>query len=157
LASSLEDKEPWNQLQSLKALTFQTGTLHQAQIDQLRLWGRVSFPYVPKEGYECHIDIDNQEVNYVLKGGKLFKKYHSWFTKQADRHDFKWLVNVIALLDHSIHELLGDEWRTLITHNGKVEYEGQRLKTREQIEYDREQYRKEQNERYRKDRDRKDR
>lgn len=144
MASSLEEKDPWGQLQALKAMTHDTGVIHQAQIDQLRLWGRVAFQLVPKEGFEMQVDPEGQEVHYVLKGGKLFQK-KSWFTLRVNKCDFQWLVGVIAALDSSVHDLMGEDWRVLITHNGKLEYEGARVKTREQMKYEREQYRKERN------------
>ena len=144
MASSLEDKGIWSQLQALKALYFETDTIHEAQIEQLKMWGRLIFQFVPKEGYECVIDMDNRDVKYVLKGGKLFEK-KSWFRFKKNTCDFKWLVNAIAVLDQGIHDLLGDDWRLLIEHNGKLEYEGVRPKTREQMTYEREQYRKQRN------------
>lgn len=121
--SSLESKDPWGQLMQLKAITFQTGVMHQAQIDQLRLWGRVAFQYVPRENFACHISSSDRTVSYVLTGGKLYDK-----SRGAD-HNFKWLVNVIAGLDRSIHDLLGEEWQLLINFKGKNEYTGQRLST----------------------------
>jgi|SRR6185312_3143721 len=144
MASSLEEKDPWEQLQGLKALTFETGSVHQAQVDQIRLWGRVAFQFIPKDGYEVKIDTENQEVHYVLKGGKLFEKWN-WFRTQSNRRDFQWLVGIIAGLDRSIHSLLGDDWRMTVTHNGNLEYDGPRLKTREQMKYERDEYRKQRN------------
>lgn len=144
MASNLEEKGIWEQLKALKALYSQTDILHEAQVEQVKLWGRLVFQYVSKEGYECNIDIDNQKVKYVLKGGKLFEK-KSWFRLRKNVCDFKWLVSAIAALDEAIHELLGDTWRLIIEHNGKIEYEGVRLKTSEQMKYEREQYRKQRN------------
>jgi hypothetical protein len=145
LASSLENKgNAWEQLQALKVLTFETGVVHQAQLDQLRLWGRVAFQFVPKEGFECQVDTDHQDVHYVLNGGKLFKE-PSWFSFKKKEFDFDWLVGIIAGLDRSIHDLLGPEWRLLVTHNGKLEYEGGREKTIEEMKHERREYQKERN------------
>jgi len=122
--ANLEEKDPWSQLMALKALTFQTGVMHQAQIDQLRLWGRVAFQFIPREGFECHISSADHSVCYVLKDGELYDK------KKGATHNFKWLVKIIAGLDRSIHDLLGEEWQLKIKHNGRLEYTGPRLTTR---------------------------
>lgn len=145
MASSIVDdkKTPIRlQLEALKAASIETGILHQAQIDQLRMWGLVAFQFVPIEGVECQVDQEGHDVHYVLKGGRLFRK---WNFFHKEKCDFNWLVGVIAALDGSVKDLLGPHWRLLITHNGKLEYEGPREKTPEQMKHERDEYRRERN------------
>lgn len=142
MASSLVDDNTLKQIRDLRTLTIETGVVTEVQADHLRLWGRVAFQFVPKEGMQCHIDQENYEVHYKLKGGRLFRK---WNFFHKDKCDFNWLVGVIAALDGSVHDLLGPHWRLLITHNDKLEYEGQREKSLEMIKHEREQYRQRRN------------
>lgn len=125
MASSLdnEGQESRKQLLQLKGLTRMTGTLHDAQLSHLRMWGLVVFQLVPKEKMAVYVSTERKQVRYVLDGGKLYQK--------RGELNFNWLVQAIAKLDSAVHDLLGDEWQTIIEHNGKVEYLGPRIAEKE--------------------------
>lgn len=128
MASSIEsDSTPTRrQLLKLKAVTQLSGTLHDAQLAHLRMWGLVVFQLVPKDGTVVKVDTDKRTVRYLLTGGKLYEK-------KKNGLNFDWLVQAIAKLDAAIHDLLGDDWQTIIEHNGKVEYTGPRQSEQEKI------------------------
>lgn len=118
------------QLQSLKALTATTGALHQVQVDHLRIWGRLAVGHIGT--IECHVDTEKKDVNYVILGkGAMTDK----------KHNFEWLVKAVAALSSSIHDLLGDEWKTTIQHKGKLIFNGPRRKTQEELVNERRKYR----------------
>lgn len=128
MASSLEnDSTPTRrQLLKLKAATQLSGTLHDAQLAHLRMWGLVVFQLVPKDGTVLKVDTDRKVVHYTLTGGKLYEKKKGGL-------NFNWLVQAIAKLDAAIHDLLGDEWQVVIEHDGKIEYTGPRKSEQEKI------------------------
>ena len=133
MASSLEGKETttWDILMSLKAVTFTTGVLHEVQIDQLRLWGQLALGHAGE--FKCKVDTEEKTISY----GLVTKKK----TLTDKKHSFKWLAKAVALLDQSIHQVLGDDWKLSIIHNKKVAYEGKRLKSTEEKLDERRKYR----------------
>lgn len=117
MPSSLTQKDDlWSKLRALRTYTVEMGFLHQSQIDQLKLWGRLAFQQIPPVGVEIAVDFALRDVKYTLKGGKLDS-------------DIKRQATLVAGLDRSIAEMLGDEWRLLIDLDGKNIYTGQRRVT----------------------------
>lgn len=100
----------WGQLEALREYTAIHGVLAGAQVDQLKLWGRLVFEYIPKNGIEIQVDFEARFVTFILKGGKL-----SAINKQA---------KLVAGLDNSIHAMLGENWILTIYHDSLLIYLG---------------------------------
>lgn len=106
----------WEKLLLLRQYTSERGALHQAHVDQLKLWGRLAFQDFPASGIEIVVNFDQRDIKYVLKNGKLDQDIQ----KQA---------TLVAGLDRSIAEMLGEEWRLLIDLDDKNIYTGRRRTT----------------------------
>lgn len=98
---------PEKQLMTLRAVTAITGVVADGQLLQIKLWGAVAFGYTT---WEATVDVPGRTVVYALT-----KKKHP-----------KDMAKYIAVLDNSIHWLLGDNWGLRITEGSKKLYEGQR-------------------------------
>ena len=105
-----EVQDLWGQLEALREYTAIHGILVGAQVDQLKMWGRLVFEHIPKSGVEIQVDFEGKFVTYLLKGGKL-----SAITKQA---------KLVAGLDNSVHAMLGANWQLAIYHNDEIIYLG---------------------------------
>lgn len=113
----------WERLQVLRETTSMVGLIHESQLEQLKLWGRLVFQHVPKEGISIAIDGDKKSVTYKLSAGKLDK--------------LELQAKLVAGLDRSIHALLGDHWYLNIDLKGKRIYEGLVVKTEAETKHDR--------------------
>jgi hypothetical protein len=98
------------QLAALRALTATTGSVHDAQMFQIRMWGQLAFGYTK---WEAEIDVAGKTVIYAVT-----KKKHP-----------KDLAKFVASLDNSIHWLFGDNWGLRVKEGDKSLYEGKRQKT----------------------------
>lgn len=93
------------QIISLKDLTKRTGALHEAQINQLRIWFQLLFDDIDPTTSTFTWDVDLQQVTYLLK--TKIKRYLSLKQKE------------LLILLNSIKFLLGEEWSLLFIVNGK--------------------------------------
>lgn len=101
------------QLLSLRALTDQTGALHEAQVLQLKMWGGIAFHHLKLGQWTAEVDVPSKSVSYKLEKGKRP-------TKAV-------FARTIVILDESIHWLLGDQWQLTVAENGNLIYQGQRI------------------------------
>ena len=100
------------QLLSLRVLTSQTGALHEAQVLQLKMWGGIAFHHLKAGQWEAAADIPAKTLTYKLQNGKKPAKMV--------------FARTVAILDQSIHWLLGDDWMLTVEENGNLIYQGQR-------------------------------
>ena len=105
MASEMTDLE--KQLMDLRALTAVTGVIHEAQVQQIQLWGKLAFDYTT---WEAAIDVESKTVIFVLGKGKHPKH----------------LANLVAGIDRSVHWLLGPDWALHVREGKKALYEGMR-------------------------------
>lgn len=113
----------WTRLQVLRETTSMVGVVHEAQIEQLKLWGRLAFQHVPKGNIEILVNADKKSVTYKLSAGKL--------------DVVKTQAMLVAGLDRSVHALLGNDWHLDIDFKNKKVYEGLVVKTEAEIKDER--------------------
>jgi hypothetical protein len=97
------------QLMDLRALTAVTGVIHEAQKQQIALWGKLSFDYTT---WQAAIDVESKTVIFTLAKGKRPKH----------------LANLVAGLDRSVHWLLGPDWALWVMEGQKALYQGARAR-----------------------------
>ena len=96
------------QLMVLKGLTRTTGVLHEAQIQQLRMWPHFMFP---KLKHELRVNLDTKTIEYSLKfSGKMPAKIQE---KLKD-------------LEAGIAWLLGGEWALKVFVGSTAIFKGAR-------------------------------
>lgn len=92
---------------TLRSLTETTGAIHEEQLLQLRYYGAVALAHT---SWEARVDQEQRLVDYIVKK----KKWPKDFAKY------------LAVLDRSVHWLLGDDWATRVTEGNRVIYQGKR-------------------------------
>jgi hypothetical protein len=97
-----------NDWTGLRAMTATTGGVHEAQVLQLKMWGAIAFP---NRKWEAAVDVRSKTVTYKLTKGQKQRKA---------------LAKRVAVLDRSIHWLLGDNWALNVDEDGNLLYQGQR-------------------------------
>jgi hypothetical protein len=111
-----KDPDIWNQLLELKALTADTGTIHQAQIDQLSLWGWLAFPHTNSFDVAVGLPYLNKSETEAVEFYRI--EYRVKATKRPPKN-FK---SLLEGLDRSIKSLLGNHFETVVTVNGTTIY-----------------------------------
>jgi hypothetical protein len=105
------------QLMLLRAMTDQTGAIHEGQRVQLKFWGLLAFPHVDKKDLSAFPDVEKKTVTYQIHTKK--KPPKNW-------------PHLIASLDESIHWLFGPSWNLLIEQDDTVIYKGERKSLKKQ-------------------------
>lgn len=107
------DDSLWAKLRAAKELTNTTGMLSDSQVLQIKAWGWIVFQHYDPKKIVIYPDLELRIIAYDLTGkiGKAPKHY----------------AKMIAGLDRSIHDLLGEDWKLVIKQEGKVIYDGPRL------------------------------
>jgi len=103
----MSDTTIWNQLMILKSLTFEAGTLHDAQIFQLKVWAKLMFD----EAEETTINVAVQTrwvVEFAVKASADWK---------MPRED------LLRGLSNSVKDLLGDYFTVKVLLNGTAIFE----------------------------------
>jgi hypothetical protein len=85
------------QVAQLKALTLRTGTLHELQIQQLKIWPRVALPHTTSS--EARVDTTKHVVEFRVEvSGRAPSQ----------------LTDRLKGLDQSVKDLLGTWWRVKV-------------------------------------------
>jgi hypothetical protein len=92
------------QLQLLKAMTIRTGSIHEAQALQLKMWPRLIEGVTSSE---ARLDVDTQSVTFLCKGSVKKSKVN------------KALYENIGLW---VRKILWDKTQVIIKINGKAVY-----------------------------------
>jgi len=91
----------------LKAMTYDTGTMHEAQIFQLKVWARLMFD-----------GADETAINVGVMT--------SWMVEFAVKAPPEWKApaeDLLRGLSNSVKDLLGDYFTTKVTLNGNAIFE----------------------------------
>lgn len=100
-----------DQLLSLKDVTERTGTMHDAQVLQLKMWGGIAFGGLD---WEAKVDPADKSVLYDI-------------ASKIPPRRVKDMANVVAALERSVHWLFGDHWLLKVRNNDNLLYEGKRV------------------------------
>lgn len=98
------------QLLVLRGLTETTGALHEAQVFNLKMWGRLAAPHA--KSVELAIEMDEKIVEFRLIEAKKAPKN---------------LKDLLGGLDRSVKFLLGDKWKVVVVKGDKILFTGDRL------------------------------
>jgi hypothetical protein len=103
-----EVKGIWDQLKALRAITNNTGAIHDAQVHQLKQWGPLALQHVEEIeiGVRMH---DKPCVEFRAKG----------VTTEVPEN----FASLLAGLDRSIKYMLGDHFATRVLVDGVVIFE----------------------------------
>lgn len=99
--------EIWDQLLALKALTFDTGTFHEAQAFQLKMWSRLMFPHA------------DEAVTKVATGTRWLVE----FNVKGSEDMVLPAENLLRGLSESVKDLLGGYFTVKVVFNGTAIFE----------------------------------
>lgn len=105
----------WPQLRSLRGMAEETGAIHDAQALQLKAWGWSVFQHVDYKAVKVLVDVEKRDVVYEVPASKK-------------RPPIKRYAKLVAFLDASAREMMGDTWRLRVREGGKLVYSGRRAK-----------------------------
>lgn len=94
---------PTQQLMLLRDLTAKTGILHEAQVQQIKLWPFAICPNVGKS--EAHVSVEKQTIEYHLT---------------PEKGQIKLNPKIMEKFMEGVSLLLGPEWRIQIFGNGSL-------------------------------------
>ena len=100
------------QLIHLKTLTHKFGMLHEAQVFQLKCWGRLALPHADEIEFKValpHLDELRSAVTDVS---------HVEFIAKASKRPPKNLKTLLTVLKNSVHEVLGEQFGVSVVING---------------------------------------
>jgi hypothetical protein len=103
-----------NQLMELKGVTQQTGTVHEAQAFQLKLWGLLALSNVRKADLEVAVGLPH------LEGDNAVKMYRVEYRATSSAKPPKDLKKRLEALDRSVKWLLGDHFELTVRMDGKA-------------------------------------
>lgn len=103
----------WDQLRELKAVTIETGTIHDAQKYQLQMWGWLAAPHA--DSFEVAVGLPHMESKT-----EAAEYYIVEYRINATNRPPKNLKNLLEGLTRSIRDLLGDHFTVVVKVNGKV-------------------------------------
>jgi hypothetical protein len=112
--SDIEDKDMWDQLMALRAITQTTGILHEAQIIQLRYWPRIAIPH----SISCEVAYFQKEIN---EEGEVTQvptiEFRPVLSKAKPPKDLK---KRLAGLNRSVKDLLGPNFTVKVKLGKKI-------------------------------------
>lgn len=114
-SSIRRDAGIWEQLLELKAVTLETGTLHEAQVFQLKLWGPLALP----QAHDIEIAVGLPHMTSHPEN-KLVEFYRVEVRAKAETAPPRDLKNRLEGLCRSIRTLLGDHFDIIVKINGKT-------------------------------------
>jgi hypothetical protein len=100
--------EIWDQLMALKAMTYDTGTLHDAQVYQLKMWSALLFEGATERTINVKLGLSQWRIHFELVAPL------EW--KAPDEALLRGLAN-------SVKDLLGEYFSTKVTVNGTAIFE----------------------------------
>ena len=119
-----KDPDIWKQLLELKAITNDTGTVHEAQVQQLQLWGWLACPHAAS--FEVAVGLPHLGGEENEKGKIVDQKavefYRVEYRVAADDLPPKNLKKRLDGLNRSVKSLLGDHFTVAVRINGKTIY-----------------------------------
>lgn len=105
MSQTLDPKGIWEQLYLLREMTKTTGGLFEAQILQLKMWGRLAAPHQDNVEFTWSNDRKkDKSITYNSRGEGSPPDNHS---------------EILAGLDRSVKDLLGSDWAVNFYDNGQ--------------------------------------
>jgi hypothetical protein len=115
LASRIKkQKGIWEQLLELKAVTAETGTVHEAQVLQLKLWGFLALPHVQASEMSLAVGLPHMD------GEEARELYRVEYRVKSDARPPRNLKKLLNGLARSVKKLLGDYFTVAVLVNGKT-------------------------------------
>ena len=104
-----DELDPWGQVLLLKKITDMTGALHEAQVQQLKIWPLLAVPNALTSKFAW--DFDLKEIYFTVTISPRMR----WLSEEDTMFRLRGL-------DRSVKHMLGDMWRISVSVEKRVIY-----------------------------------